>query len=67
MKSFKKFDQEEINNAYLLSLYRYYGRLHQYYQVHEKLGRDVQATIRFFHETAQGADDPEVVIQRFLE
>lgn len=66
-KSFKNFDQEEINNAYILSLYRYYGKLHSYYNVHEKLGNDLRETIAFFNNTAQSSENPEEIISDFLE
>ncbi len=63
---FKKFDQEEINNAYILSYYRYYGRLHLYYQVYDKLDHDTTKTINFFNQIATGNDDPETEIDAFL-
>ncbi len=65
--SFKYFDQEEINNAYILSLYRYYGKLHTYYKVHEKLGNNLPETIIFFNNTAQSSENPERGINNFLQ
>ncbi len=66
-KSFKNFDQEEINNAYILSFYRYYGKLHNYYKVYEKLGDNLQETIAFFNNTAQSSENPEKIISDFLK
>ena len=66
-QSFKNFDQEEINNAYILSLYRYYGKLHTYYNVHGKLGSNLQETIAFFNNIAQSPENPEKIISDFLE
>ena len=66
-KSFKDFDEEEINNAYILSDYRYYGKLHKYYKVHEKLGNDLQKTIKFFNDVANAKEKPETIINNFLE
>lgn len=63
---FLKFDQEEINNAYILSYYRYYGRLFFYYQVYDKENRDVSKTIQFFNHIAGGDEDPETAINTFL-
>jgi len=64
-KFFKKFDQEEINNAYIMSEYRYYGKIHLYYQVYEKLG-DLSKTIQFFNETAHFEGNPEKNIDQFI-
>jgi len=66
-KSFKNFDQEEINNAYILSLYRYYGKFHTYYKVHKKLGNNLQETIAFFNNTAHSSENPKNVISNFLQ
>jgi predicted aminopeptidase len=45
---FKNFDKKEINNSYLLSYYRYYGRVHVYIQVYGKLNNDLKKTLVFF-------------------
>ncbi len=66
-ESFKNFDQEEINNAYILSLYRYYGKLHKYYKVHEKLGNNLQRTINFFNDAAHSSEEPDEAIKEFIE
>ena len=66
-KSFKNFDQEEINNAYILSFYRYSGKFHDYYKVYKKLGHNLQETILFFSETAYSSEDPEKFISNFLQ
>ncbi len=63
---FLKFDQQEINNAYILSYYRYYGRLFVYYQVYDKFNQDVSKTIQFFNQIATGNEDPETAINTFL-
>ncbi len=63
---FTRFDQEEINNAYILSYYRYYGRLFVYYRVYEKFNQDVPKTIQFFNQIATGNEDPETAINTFL-
>ncbi len=64
---FKKFDQKEINNAYLLSDYRYYGRYHVYYQVYLKFGHDLEKTMNFFKQVSLSEEDPDVLIKNFLE
>lgn len=65
-KSFKNFDHEEVNNAHILSLYRYYGKLHNYYKVYEKLGNNLQETIAFFNEVAYSSEDPDRAISEFI-
>lgn len=66
-KSFKNFDHEEVNNAYILSLYRYYGKIHDYYKVYEKLGNNLQETIAFFNEVAYSSENPDKAISDFIE
>jgi predicted aminopeptidase len=63
--SFKNFDKKEINNAYIVSQYRYYGKFHAYYKVFEKLG-NTNKTIEFFKQAAE-SDEPEQTIKNFLE
>ena len=65
--SFKNFDRERINNAYLLSRYRYYGKFHTYYTIHEKLGNNLQKTIAFFNDTSHSPENPAKIISDFLE
>ena len=60
------FENEEINNAYILSLYRYYGKIHVYYKVHEKLGNNFQETIIFFNNTAHSSENPDNIINDLL-
>ncbi len=64
--NFKKFGEGEMNNAYILSYYRYYGRIHVYHKVHEGLGWDLHKTIQFFNEIAYGEEEPEVQIKKFI-
>jgi predicted aminopeptidase len=49
---FKNFDKKEINNSYLLSYYRYYGKIHVYIQVYGKLNNDLKKTLVFFSGVA---------------
>lgn len=65
-ESFKDFDKEEINNAHILSFYRYYAKLHKYYKVHQKLGNNTQKTIEFFSKTANSKQDTEFLIENFI-
>ena len=59
-RSFKSFGETELNNAYILAQYRYYGKIHEYYQVYEKIG-DIRKTIEFFNQASQ-AENPDSVI-----
>lgn len=63
---FQRFAEKEINNAYLLSYYRYYGKLHLYYQIYEKLGTDVSQTIEFFKQVAEGKEGSENAIRYYI-
>ena len=65
--SFKKFNEREINNAYILTHYRYYGKFSEYYRVHERLGSNPSATLQFFNATAQQKEAPDLVIATFLD
>ncbi|VVB86662.1 Putative aminopeptidase [uncultured archaeon] len=49
---FRSFDKKEINNSYLLSYYRYYGKVHVYIQVYGKLNNDMKKTMVFFSDVA---------------
>ena len=58
---FRGFDNREMSNSYILSYYRYYGKVHVYMQVHNKLGNDLKKTMIFFSKTAKtngGSDKP---------
>lgn len=66
IKGFKKFDQEEINNALILSYYRYYGRLPVYLKVHQKLENNLSKTIEFFDNISRKNINPDLVIKEFI-
>ncbi len=64
---FKDFDRQEINNAYILYYYRYYGKVHTYIQVHEKLDRNLNRTLAFFKETAGSKENPDNLVDNILK
>ena len=65
-KGFKKIEQAEFNNALILSFYRYYGKINVYMDVHKKLGNNLSKTIEFFNTTSRKSEDPDLVINGFL-
>ena len=64
---FRGFDRQEINNAYILSYYRYYGKVHIYIQVHEKLGNDLNKTLAFFKNAASSKENPDNLVDNILK
>ncbi len=64
---FKNFNGKKLNNAKILSDYRYYGKFDVYYQVYEQLGNDTAKTVLFFNETAYGEEQPDIRIKDFLD
>ncbi len=64
---FKSFDRQEINNAYILSYYRYYGKVHIYIQVHEKLHSDLNKTLAFFKDAASSKEKPDNLVDNILK
>lgn len=63
---FKNFDEKEINNSYLLSYYRYYGKIYIYIQIHERLGNDLKKTLDFFNKTANTKGESDELIENFI-
>lgn len=55
-RSFKAFGKVELNNAYILAQYRYYGKIRQYYDVYTRFN-NTQKTIDFFDEASR-AESP---------
>ncbi|MCE8425572.1 MAG: aminopeptidase [Candidatus Methanoperedens sp.] len=64
---FKDFDRQEINNAYILPYYRYYGKVHIYIQVLEKLGGDQNKTLAFFKDAASSKENPDNLVDNILK
>ncbi len=64
---FKGFDRQEINNAYILSYYRYYGKVHIYIQVHEKFDSDLNKTLAFFKDVASSKEKPDYLVDNILK
>jgi predicted aminopeptidase len=64
---FKGFDMQEINNAYILSYYRYYGKVHIYIQVHERPGSDLNKTLAFFKDAASSKENPDNLVDNTLK
>jgi predicted aminopeptidase len=62
----KNFDKKEINNSYLLSYYRYYGKVYVYIQIHERLGNDFKKTLDFFNKTANTRGESDKLIENFI-
>ncbi len=63
---FKDFDEKEMNNSYILSYYRYYGKIHVYIQIYEKLGKDLNRTLAFFRAIANSQAKSEDIIEKFM-
>lgn len=63
---FKGFDRREMSNSYILSYYRYYGKVHVYMKVHERLGNDLKKTRVFFNKTANTRGESDKLIENFI-
>ncbi len=63
---FKGFDRREMSNSYILSYYRYYGKVHVYMKVHERLGNDLKKTRVFFNKTANTKEDSDKLIEDLI-
>ncbi len=63
---FKGFDREEMSNSYILSYYRYYGKVHVYIQVHQRLDNDLKKTRVFFNKTANTRGESDKLIENFI-
>ncbi len=63
---FRDFDRSEMDNSYILSYYRYYGKVHFYIQAHVKLGSDLRKTLNFFREAANYKGESDQFIGNFI-
>jgi predicted aminopeptidase len=62
----KSFDKREIDNSYLISYYRYYGKVYVYIQIHVRLGNDLKKTLDFFNKTANTKGESDKLIENFI-
>lgn len=67
MRSSRRFDPRELNNAKLIARHLYYHRLPLFHALYESGGGDLRATIQRIARATEEATDPWTSIERLLE
>jgi predicted aminopeptidase len=60
------FQDEELNNAVLLSYWQYIGELELFKGLYKSLGEDLRKTIAFLKDVERSGEDPRELVERRL-
>lgn len=61
------FGKTKLNNAFLTTLLTYQSNSARFEAAHERLGRDLRATVQFFRDQVAKQPDPEAFLDRWLK